>query len=142
MNVNQLIAQFRNTTGGPAEVSYDFLVKHRRDIVNVLGYNAWKEMTLNYRTYFAKHQKVKIVNAFKRWVMTKQVHHNSDIVIAYNIINFVGVDKPTEELIVNFIFDRLKEKLTVVSKAQEHYFLKKHLVMDYIDKNIRNQRVE
>lgn len=137
MNDKEIIAKFRNVTTDAGK-SFAFLKEHRRVIVREMGYNGWKQLTLNYRTYFNRDRKEQIMRDYNRWVMSKTVKHNSDLTIGYNIIKYVHVSPKDEERVIDFMYSRLEGKIPSVDK----YFLKKHFVLDYVLHNIKNQRVE
>jgi hypothetical protein len=108
-NVNQLLEDYIETSNLTAKESFDYLVANRRDIVKQMGINVFKQMALNYRTYFHASQRERIYRDFEKYVMNKTEQHTSDLAIAYNIIKYVGVDKDREKILVNYIFDRIKD---------------------------------
>ena len=109
-NVSQLLVDYIETSNLTAKESFDYLVANRREIVRELGIGVFKQMALNYRSYFHRNQRHRIYKDFVRYVMHKTDQHNSDLAIAYNIIKYVGVDKDTEKVLVNYIFDRIKDQ--------------------------------
>lgn len=137
MNDKEIIAKYRSAVTESSK-AFQFLKTHRREIVREMGYSGWKQLTLNYRTYFNKDRKEQILREYERWVMTKTVKHNSDLTIGYNIVEYVHVQPRDEERVVEFMYNRLDGKIPKVDK----YFLKKHFVLNYILTNIKNQRVE
>jgi hypothetical protein len=97
-------------------------------------------MILNYRTYFRTEQKTKIINDYLKYIINKTDHHKSDLAIGHNIIKNVFVDSTSEKIIIDFMFDRLRDRLLLKYKKidllSENHFMKKHLVMNYIDDEI------
>jgi hypothetical protein len=140
MNKLDIILAYTNSTNLVEKDAFAFLVNNRRSIVDALGYNAFKEMTINYRTYFKRNQKDKIVYNFKKYIIGKSAEHHSDLAIGYNIIKFVNVDSASESTILDYLYTRLSvplskkyKNLSAISARQQ---LKKSIVLEYIEKNI------
>jgi hypothetical protein len=136
----ELLSNYRENTNYSAEETLNFIFKNRHQIVKDFSYNTLKEMILNYRTYFRKEQKTKIINDYLKYIINKTDHHKSDLAIGYNIIKNVFVDPTSEKIIIDFMFNRLKDRLLLKYKKidllSENHFMKKHLVMNYIDDEI------
>jgi hypothetical protein len=127
-NVMTLINNYLESTNGTQEEAFYFLYSNRRTLDRQL----FKEMSLNYRTYFSSNNKLKILNDFKKFITTKPCAHNSDLAIGYNIVKFVKINKKDEDEIIQFMYVRLTD---VLPKSLPNK-LKKHFVLNYIDANI------
>jgi hypothetical protein len=123
-----LINNYLESTNGTQEEAFYFLYSNRRTLDRQL----FKEMSLNYRTYFSSNNKLKILNDFKKFITTKPYAHNSDLAIGYNIVKFVKINKKDEDEIIQFMYVRLTD---VLPKSLPNK-LKKHFVLNYIDANI------
>jgi hypothetical protein len=136
----KLLSTYRENTNYSSEEMLTFIFKHRHQIVKDFSYNMLKEMILNYRTYFKREQKTKIINDYLKYVINKKNHHKSDLAIGHNIIKNVVVDSESEKIIIDFMFDRLRDELLLKYKKidllVEKHFVKKHLVMQYINEEI------
>jgi hypothetical protein len=136
--MKNILNAYRNTTNLPAEDAYKFLYQHRREIVEKYGRNTFSEMVLNYRTYYKKSSKQKIFDGYKKYVMSKTDAHKSDLSIGYNIVNQVILPEDQEQLIVDYMFNRLQDQFP--KSIRSNYKLKKYFVLDYIEKNILTRK--
>lgn len=132
-----IISEYNDSTNLDRSGAFKFLRDNRRIIIKELGVGVFKEMTINYRTYFLRNRKNKIINDYKKYIMTKDVTHTSDLAIGYNIVKTVGVDSVTESIIVDFMFNRIH---TILANQNPNtdifakvYILKKNIVLSYID---------
>ena len=131
---NVIIDQYTQSTNLPEAEAFEFLVKNRRKILNELGKPLFKEMILNYRTYYKTDDKQKIIDAYKTLIMAKPIGHTSDMAIGYNIIKYVKIDQDNERDIIDFMYERLGSSLPQSKKLTPT--IKKHFVMSYIENNV------
>ena len=131
---NVIIDQYTQSTNLPEAEAFEFLVKNRRKILNELGKQLFKEMVLNYRTYYKTDDKQKIIDAYKTLIMKKPIGHTSDMAIGYNIIKYVEIDQDNERDIIDFMYGRLGSSLPQSNKLTPA--IKKHFVMSYIENNV------
>jgi hypothetical protein len=132
----RLISYYQTTTNQSANNVLAYIKLNRRVVDMHLGRHILKEMMLNYRTLYNPKKKNKILLDFKTYIMNKEVPHKSDLAIAFNIIKNVKLTIEEEEMIINFMFERLRPAITNVDKIEKVYFLKKQLTMDYTEKHI------
>jgi hypothetical protein len=136
--MKNILSVYRDTTNLPAEEAYLFLYQNRKEIVMKYGLNTFREMALNYRTYFKKSSKQKIFNGYQKYIMTKSVLHKSDLSIGYNIITKVFMPMEQEQIIVDYLYDRLQDQFP--NAIRNNYKLKKHFVLNYIEKNLLTRK--
>jgi hypothetical protein len=134
----RLISYYQTTTNHSANMVLAYIKLNRRVVDMHLGRSTLKEMMLNYRTLYTPKKKNKILLDFKTYIMTKEIHHTSDLAIGFNIVSNVTLTVEEEEYIIDFMFNRLQSTLVNANllKVEHVYFLKKQLVMDYIVKHI------
>lgn len=136
---HNLVRKYRWATDRSGEDVRAYLFKNCRQIKKHLGFATFKELTLNYRILFDRHNKKKIVADYKRYVLGKQLQHKSDVAMSYNIIKYIGVDRETERAAVNFMFERLRSELpkqTFMVAINDHPDIRKHVIMEYVKKHI------
>ena len=138
MLFNVMLEQYTQSTNLPESEAFAFLIENRKAIVNDLGRAVFKEMLLNYRTYFKTQNNDKIVDAYKQLIMTKTSVHTSDIAIGYNIVAYVNIDEQAETIIIDYMYNRLQAELPKLNKLTHK--LKKHFVMKYIETNILTKK--
>jgi hypothetical protein len=126
--VTDIIEKYTATTNLDAQEAFRFIVANKKKISRPL----LKEMILNYRTYFKRDQKDRIVKDYKEYIIDKTTDHNSDLAIGYNIVKFVKVKE--EKDIIDYLYSRLADKID--PNLAKIDFLKRRVVMEYIEKNV------
>ena len=131
---NQILEEYTEITNKSSVDSLNFIIKRRHQIINKFGKNLIKEMILNHRIYFKKEQKIRIINDYKKYIMTKNESHNSDLAIGYNIINNVMIPQEVEKEIINFMSTQLP-----IKQVQSH-IIKKNLVLNFIETKVLKKK--
>ena len=121
-----IVQQYVETTNGSQEEAYTFLRNNRRAVSKDL----FKEMALNYRTYYHKDQHDRIYREYVNYICTKVKTHNSDLAIGYNIVCYVPISEERKEIIIDYLalrtgYNDIKSKI-----------IQKSLVLNLIEKNI------
>ena len=128
------IREYARSTNDIEKEAFSFIVTHRRDVSK----EVLKEMMLNHRTRFKTDQKDRIVNDYNRFIINKNQKHTSDIAIGYNIVKYVKINSTTEQHIIDYLHSRLTEHID--NRLTKIYFMRKKLVLEYIEKNILTKR--
>jgi len=131
---NQILEEYTEITNKSSVDSLNFIIKRRHQIINKFGKNLIKEMILNHRIYFKKEQKIRIINDYKKYIMTKNESHNSDLAIGYNIVNNVMIPQEVEKEIINFMSTQLP-----IKQVQSH-IIKKNLVLNFIETKVLKKK--
>jgi TRAP-type mannitol/chloroaromatic compound transport system substrate-binding protein len=131
---HKIIGNYRRSTDKDGATALAFLIANRHDIVKYHGYSTFREMTLNYRVLFDRRKVNRIKKDYRRYILTKADVHQSDLAISYNIAKYVNIDPLFEVQIVEFMYERLQDKIP--PQLATYYFTKKQAVMDYVKKNI------
>lgn len=139
VEARNLIEGFVQTTNKSATDSFHYMLSNRRRIVGAMGSNTFHEMLLNYRTYYKRNQKQKIVDRYKKYIMTKTNHHTSDFVIGRNILTFLWLDPVNEKEIVDFLFVNLSPRFEKKSLARLPNMRKK-IVTEYIEQHMMKRK--
>jgi len=126
----QIVNQYRHSTDNNGDDCLQFLLSNYRQICKLHSFNTFKEFSLNYRILFDRKNKRKIINTYKKYVLTKTKFHKSNLAISYNMINTITVDKELEQEIIDFMYKQLN-----IKPFSTTYFLKKHYIMDYVKTN-------
>lgn len=133
-NVIDYIREYSRSTNDIGKEAFAFILMHRRDVSKTV----LREMMLNYRTYFKTDQKDRIVNDYNCLIINKNQKHTSDIAIGYNIVKYVKINSTAEQRIIDYLHSRLNEHID--SRLTKVYFMRKKLVLEYIEKNILIKR--
>lgn len=129
---HRIIGDYRHSTTSSKEECLAFLIENRHWIREHHTFATYKELTLNYRILFDRRNKTKIVNDYKKYILTKTIPHISNLAISHNLMKHVGVDQQTEQDIVNFMFDQIKDSAIDKYRTIQQHFLRKHFIMDYV----------
>lgn len=129
---HRIIGDYRHSTNTSKEECLKFLIDKRHWIREHHTFATYKELTLNYRLLFDRRNKAKIVHDYKKYVLSKTIPHISNLTISHNIIKHIGVDEQTEQKIVNFMFDQIKDPALDKYRTIQQHFLRKHFIMEYI----------
>lgn len=129
---HRIIGDYRHSTDKSKEVCLSFLMTNYRRICAVHSFSTFKELTLNYRILFDRHNKVKIINDYKKYILTKATVHISNLAISHNMIAHIGVDQHLEEQIVNYMYSQILDGSLDKYRNIDRHFLKKHIIMNYV----------
>jgi hypothetical protein len=135
-----LLSEYRDSTDQKPDFALNFIFKNRHQIIKQYGRGAIREMIINYRTYFKRDQKSRIVRDYFKYVMPKQEHHSSDLAIGYNIVAFVLPPLEDEAMLIDFMYSRLQHSMHVNPALMQKHFMKKHLIMRYIENNVLTKK--
>ena len=113
-------------TNASEQEELEFLLSNAR----LLGLAVYKEMVLNFRVCYRKNDRNKIVNSYKKNIMTKTNLNTSDIAIGYHIMNLGLADTD----IINYVYNRLGNAVPKSSILTSK--LKQHFACKYIEDNI------
>ena len=113
-------------TNASEQEELEFLLSNAR----LLGLAVYKEMVLNFRVCYRKNDRNKIINSYKKNIMTKTNPNTSDIAIGYHIINLGIADND----IINYVYNRLGNAVPKSSILTSK--LKQHFACKYIEDNI------
>ena len=132
---HKIVGEYRRATDKDGSMCVEFLITNRRRIVKYHSFATFKEFALNYRILFNRKNKKKIIHDFKKYILTKNKKHKSNLAMSYNMINAIAVDETLEQEIIDFMYRQLDDpKATVYSN--QPYFFKKHFIMDYVKTNV------
>jgi hypothetical protein len=140
---HHLIREYRQNVDKSESITLAFMINKRREIVKYFGFGTFKEMTLNYRMRYNRKNSKKLIHDYVTYVLTKTTYHKSDLAISYNMIKYIGVPEELAEKIIDFMYCVVREKdlnPTLEKFETQRYFLKKHMMMDYVDKDILTTR--
>lgn len=126
--MDKFIEEYTETTNMSKEDAYLFLVKNKRKFSKPL----FKEAILNFRVIYCHNQKNKIFNSYAQNIIPKTIFHKSDLAIGHNILKYVNLPHEQNELILEYLYNRIKEFLP----KNISYKLKKFYVLNYIYDNI------
>ena len=88
-----------------------FIVQNRSIIIKHCGRALYKEFILNYRSHYTPSKRDKILTNFTSIIKPKRQHHTSDIAIAYNILNNVKISSDEEQMLLDFVLERLRDEM-------------------------------
>lgn len=132
---HRVIGDYRHSTNTSKEECLNFLISKRRWIREHHTFSTYKELTVNYRILFDRRNKNKIVHDYKKYVLTKTIPHISNLTISHNLIKYLEVDLETEQEVVNFMFNQIKDPSLDRFRNINQHFLRKHIIMDYVKKH-------
>ncbi len=109
-----------------------FMVQHRELIVNVCGRNVMRELILNFRTRVGYRDPNKLVVDFDRYVVTKTVHHSSDLAIACNLLKYTELTINHRRRVIQFVVDRLGANDVFDNIHWSNILVKQQMVIDRV----------
>jgi hypothetical protein len=132
----RVVGDYRRPAGRSKEECLKFLTTNYRRICKYHSFNTFKEFTLNYRILFDRTNKNKIIHDYKKYILTKKTYHKSNMAISYNMITQICVDAELEQKIIEFMHTQLEVKSLEMFRSTDTYFLKKHMIMQYVKDNL------
>ena len=128
---HRIIGDYRRSTDKDKNTCLKFLIENSRLICKYHSFDTFKELALNYRILYDRTNRTKIINDYKKYILTKSNNHKSNLAISYNMINTIVVDEELEKQIIEFMYEQIKDHDLQTFKNQK-YFLKRHMIMNYV----------
>lgn len=129
---HRLIGDYRRSTDKNGTDALRFLITNKRAICKHHSFSTFKELCLNYRILFDRHNKPKIIHDYKKYLLTKTKVHISNLAISHNMVKHMGVDQQLEKEIIEFMYSQVTDNSLDRYRNIETYFLKKHMIMNYV----------
>lgn len=119
------------------QCSIDFIIKNKSMIKEVFGIQLLREIIINHNSHFNSHKGEIIFFQYKKYIMSKNKKHNSDLMIGLNILRNFKIKDSYREEIINFLFGKYMH-ITSNLTSNMKYRLLLHYTKTEKYKGIRN----
>lgn len=130
---HRIVGDYRRSTNSKEEC-LAYLKKNYRKICKVHSFATFKEFTLNYRILFDRKNKNKIIQDYKKYILTKTKFHKSNVAMSFNLIQSINVDKELEKQIIDFMYAQLNDES--INKFRNVEKINKVVIMEFVKKNL------